>query len=255
MVDQEMYLHEMGLSEYEASAYLALLQTGKATAKEVATAGDIPQSRVYDVLEKLERKGFVISQPGRPKKFGTVEPERAIRQFGEYKEKKFEAEYENVMNAGEEFVDSVHASPPATGTADEPDIVWSYHTEHQLFEVFERLCRGATDEIRMVTRADSIERKVGRLDEMLGELDEQGVRIRVLIPRSQQVRDVVVERLAECADVRRATHIDAQIYLFDGDAVLIAFMQDQQYVGLTVRNRALGETLNHLFEVLWANCA
>lgn len=248
-----MYLHEMGLSEYEASAYLALLGTGKATAKEVATAGDIPQSRVYDVLEKLERKGFVISQPGRPKKFGTVAPERAIRQFGEYKEQQFEAEYENVMSAGEEFVDVVRASSPGTGTPDDPDIVWSYHTEHQLFEVFERLCREATEEIRMITRADSIERKVGRLDEMLGELDDQGVRIRVLIPRSQQVRDVVVERLAECAAVRRATDIDAQIYLFDDDAVLIAFVQDQQYVGLTVRNRALGETLSHLFEVLWAD--
>lgn len=64
-------------------------------------------------------------------------------------------------------------------------------------------------------------------------------------------RDVVVDRLSEYAAVRRAADIDAQIYLFDDDAALIAFVQDQQYVGLTVRNRTLGRTLIHLFEALW----
>lgn len=252
MDDLAMYLHEMGLSEYEASAYLALLSKGTGTAKEVARAGDIPQSRVYDILEKLETKGFVTIQPGRPKKFGAIQPDRAVKQFGEYKEKKFESEFENVMNAGSEFINSIENSHLGGESQTEQDIIWSYSTEHALFEVFGRLCREATNEIRMITTADSIERKVGRLDEELSKLGQQGVRIRVLIPQNQQVSDVVVERLSEYAQVRQGTRIEAQMYIFDDADVLIAFSQEDQYVGLTVHSAALGETLIRMFEELWS---
>lgn len=251
MDDLAMYLHEMGLSEYEAAAYLALLSKGTATAKEVASSGEIPQSRVYDVLEKLETKGFVVIQPGRPKKFGANEPARAVKQFGEYKEERFEAEYEGVMEAGSRLVDSVEQSNIGGETPQDQDIVWSYSTEHALFEVFGRLCRETTAELRMITRADSIERKVGRLDEDLSALDQQGVRLRVLIPQQERVSDVVVDRLTEYAEVRHGTRIEAQMYIFDDADVLIAFPQQDQYVGFTVQSRALGQTLIHMFEELW----
>lgn len=254
MDDLAMYLHEMGLSKYEASAYLALLSEGKGTAKAVAQAGDIPQSRVYDTLERLANKGFVTIQPGRPKKFGAVTPERAINQFGEYKERKFETEYENVMSVGEEFVESVESTRLGTNTPEDPDIIWSYHSDHQLFDVFAQLCREASQEVRMVTRADSIERKVGRLDEKLSELSREGVRLRVLLPQSQQVRDVVVNRLTEFAEVRQGTGLEGQIYVFDDADVLIAFTQNGEYVGLTIHNEALCETLIRMFEELWESC-
>lgn len=253
MADPEMYLHEMGLSKYEASAYLALLSEGQSTAKEIATTADIPQSRVYDILDRLNTKGFVKAQPGRPKKFGNVAPERAIEQFAEYKRDLFDAELDNAMTAGDEFVNSVESARNKEDETSVPDIVWSYHSERQLFGVFERLCEDATEDIRMVTRADSIERKVSRLKEVLDERSDEGVRLRVLVPEGQPIKEVVAERLSECADVRRARHIGAQIYLFDSAAILMAFPDGDHYVGLTVRNEELGETLNQMFELLWAN--
>jgi hypothetical protein len=102
-----------------------------------------------------------------------------------------------------------------------------------------------------LTRADSIERKVGRLDESLSELSEAGVRLRILVPRSQRLRDVIVERLEEYAEVRKGTSIESQIYVFDRDAVLIAFKEDDQYVGVSVHNQGFSETLIRMFEVRW----
>lgn len=253
MADPEMYLHEMGFSDYEAAAYLALLESGKSTANEVAKAGDIPQSRVYDILEKLEKKGFVVTQPGRPKKFGPVRPEYAIKQYGEYREKRFESEYEEVMLAGERFVDCVEPAPETSGTSDEPDIVWSYHTEHQMFEVFEQLCREASDDIRMLTRTENIERKVGRFNDVLSDLSDDGVRIRVILPESENLATTIRESLVEYADVVHCRGIEAQIYLFDEEHVLIVFRDDDQFVGLTVTNRALGHTLAGMYESLWVS--
>jgi sugar-specific transcriptional regulator TrmB len=253
MGDPEMYLHEMGFSEYEAAAYLALLRNGTGTANEVAKAGDIPQSRVYDVLKKLDEKGFVVTQPGRPKKFGSVDPERAMAQYGEYKENQFEEEYKETMLIGEKFVESVDSTPGSTGTSDEPDIVWSYHTEHQLFEVYEQLCRGADEEIRMVTGVENIERKVGRFDELMTRISEDGVDIRVVLPETGSLSPSIEDSITGYAALRYCGHVEAQIYLFDGADVLIVFQNESDdYVGLTVQNQALGTTLAHMFDVLWA---
>jgi sugar-specific transcriptional regulator TrmB len=251
MGDLGMYLREMGLSEYESAAYLGLLPEGRATAKEVANASDIPQSRVYDVLSGLATKGFVKQQPGRPKKFGAVNPGRAVEQYGRYRRSQFAAELDDVRETGAAFVDAVETSRLPEESGAEPDVVWSYHSERRLFDVFERLCRAAAAEIRMVTRADSIERKMSRLNDVLDDRSQAGVRLRVLVAAGDRIDDVVADRLGQCAEVRYGTPIGGQIYLFDQDAALLAFPRDGQYVGTTVHSSHLGTTLSHLFDVAW----
>jgi len=52
-------LEEAGLSPYQADAYVSLLELGTASATEVADASDVPQPRIYDVLEGLEERGYI----------------------------------------------------------------------------------------------------------------------------------------------------------------------------------------------------
>ena len=52
-------LIQAGLTQYEADAYLALLDRGKAPAVRIAEDTEIPKSRVYDVLRDLESDGYV----------------------------------------------------------------------------------------------------------------------------------------------------------------------------------------------------
>lgn len=50
-------LEELGLTEYEARCFVALTRLSKGTAKEVSQVADVPRSRVYDTIERLERTG------------------------------------------------------------------------------------------------------------------------------------------------------------------------------------------------------
>lgn len=52
-------LEDTGLTQYEADAYVTVLDLGSASATEVADASDVPQARIYDVLRNLESKGYV----------------------------------------------------------------------------------------------------------------------------------------------------------------------------------------------------
>lgn len=53
-------LVELGLSEYEAKAYLALLAESPATAYETAKRAGIPSSKIYEVLERMGVRGLVM---------------------------------------------------------------------------------------------------------------------------------------------------------------------------------------------------
>jgi sugar-specific transcriptional regulator TrmB len=52
-------LRNAGLSQYQAEAYVALLQLGAASATELADACAVPTARIYDVLRDLEAKGYI----------------------------------------------------------------------------------------------------------------------------------------------------------------------------------------------------
>ena len=59
----------LGLSEYEARAYVALLRKEGATAREIANESKVPRTRIYDVLNSLIEKEFIDPEKSRPMKF------------------------------------------------------------------------------------------------------------------------------------------------------------------------------------------
>lgn len=54
-------LKDAGLSPYQASAYVTLLELGAASASEIASASTVPGPRIYDVLRDLEDDGYVVT--------------------------------------------------------------------------------------------------------------------------------------------------------------------------------------------------
>ncbi|PJA16969.1 MAG: hypothetical protein COX63_02960, partial [Candidatus Diapherotrites archaeon CG_4_10_14_0_2_um_filter_31_5] len=91
------YLNSLGLTEYESKAILSLIEKGALEAPEISRNTDIPKTRVYDVLEKLEKKGLVIPLHGRPKKFQSIESNKVIEKLIEVKRKEFKEIEENAL--------------------------------------------------------------------------------------------------------------------------------------------------------------
>lgn len=75
----EKALREIGLTEYETLAYLALVKSGELTAGQISDSTSIPYSKVYSVLDSLERKGWVEVKGGRPRHYYPRSPVEALR--------------------------------------------------------------------------------------------------------------------------------------------------------------------------------
>jgi len=49
-------LEELGLSKYEARAYITLISKGEISGSELAYYSEIPRTKIYPTLLKLEKK-------------------------------------------------------------------------------------------------------------------------------------------------------------------------------------------------------
>jgi sugar-specific transcriptional regulator TrmB len=71
-------LKEFGLNSYESKLWTALLSRGKSTAGELADISGVPRSRSYDVLEGLEKKGFIAMKNAKPIEYVAVAPSKVL---------------------------------------------------------------------------------------------------------------------------------------------------------------------------------
>jgi len=67
-------LSQIGLTEYEAKAYTALLNAHLNTATQVSEKSGVPRTRICQVLESLQSKGWIRIISGVPLLFKAVEP-------------------------------------------------------------------------------------------------------------------------------------------------------------------------------------
>lgn len=85
-------LQRVGLTEYEAKAYVALLNMHLSTATQVSERAGVPRTKIYSVLEALKNKGWIHMYSGVPLLFKAVAP-RAV--------------FERVKGDLEKFLESV----------------------------------------------------------------------------------------------------------------------------------------------------
>jgi sugar-specific transcriptional regulator TrmB len=90
MEDTTEMLQRMGLTKYEALAYIALVSKNIDTAKQLSRDSGVPRTKMYSVLEGLAEKGWVRIVSGWPLLFKPVKPgkimARARREYEEFLE-------------------------------------------------------------------------------------------------------------------------------------------------------------------------
>ena len=174
-------LRDLGLSEYEARAYRALLNTGPTTAKELSRASDVPMGRIYDVLNSIEQYNLVRSQTAsRPKKYVAVEPATALDRLLEDKKRELEEKAEQYEEIVDDLADELDAADPveeqfwtaAVGGDETADLL-----VERLSAADERIVVAASDQSSLFDLT-----AIGDLvAEQLAEAIERGVEIRVLM--------------------------------------------------------------------------
>jgi sugar-specific transcriptional regulator TrmB len=74
-------LEEFGLSKYEAGAYLTMIGKGSLAASEIAYYANLPRTKVYSTLKKLEKKRLSVISQRKPLICSAIPPEEAFNEI------------------------------------------------------------------------------------------------------------------------------------------------------------------------------
>ena len=92
-------MENLGLTGYEIRVYLSLLDTGSMTAADISKKSGVPYSKIYEVLNSLEEKGWLESGqlPGR-KSFSPSLPQQPLGIMRTRHENNFRESQSTIVN-------------------------------------------------------------------------------------------------------------------------------------------------------------
>ncbi|RAW44786.1 TrmB family transcriptional regulator [Halorubrum sp. 48-1-W] len=256
-------LRDLGLSEYEARAYRALLRTGPTTAKDLSRASEVPMGRIYDVLNSLENHDLVRSQAAsRPKKYVGVEPDTALDRLLEEKRRELDARADQYASVVEELSSELDATDPVDGE------FWTaaVGAEDATDLLLERIA-AAERRMVVVAGAPATGFDLGTVgDRVTAELEaalDRGVEVRVLLsPETVDAlpRSVGRRYTAELADndgfsVRTAPGVDGTFNVFDGIEVCIEVPHplsgEEPFAMIDIKDAEFAASVSEEFEPRW----
>ena len=260
MIVQKEFLNKLrdfGLNTYESKLWTALLSRGISTAGELSDIANVPRSRSYDVLESLEKKGFIIMKIGKPIKYIAVPPsevlERVKRKIEEDTEKQINMissietsdvleELNLLHNQGVELVDPIDMSGSLKG-------------RNNLYNHVEAMINSAEKTVSIMTTSQGLIRQSEFFKKAFEKAKRKGVKIRIAAPLNKETKRAVKE-LEKYAEIRHAGD-KSRFCVVDGKQVTFMLLDDIKVhptydAGVWVNTPLFANTLETFFNNVWS---
>src|SRR3989338_1881169 len=232
MIVKEEFLSKLrryfSLNLYEVKIWAALLSRGVSTAGELSDIANVPRSRSYDVLESLEKKGFVIMKLGKPIKYLAVPPNEVLERV----KKNMKKEVEEKMDRLEELkttevlteLNSLHTQ--GIELVEPSDLSGSLRGRHNLYNHLELTIKGAEETVTIMTTTQGFIRKIEGLKPVFEKLKKRGVKIRIAAPITKEALPALKD-IADIAEVRH-TNSKARFCIVDGKEIVFMVLDDAE---------------------------
>jgi sugar-specific transcriptional regulator TrmB len=245
------------LNLYEVKVWAALLSRGTSTAGELSSISDVPRSRTYDILESLEKKGFILMKLGKPIKFVALKPEEVVervkKNLVKYAKERTER-LENLKN--DEVLEELNSLFTKGIKFVEPsDLSGSLRGRQNLYNHMDMMLRGAEKSITIVTTREGLNRKLEAIMPTLDKCKKRGVKIRIAAPVDASNIKVARE-FKKIGEVRDLDKMKARFIIIDSNQLMFMLLDDEKFhpnydVGIWVNTEFFAQALEQIFDIAW----
>lgn len=247
------------LNLYEVKLWAALLSRGVSTAGELSDIADVPRSRSYDVLESLEKKGFVVMKLGKPIKYIAIPPSEVVDRVK--KNMHFDAQ-EKIKR-----LETVKGSPLLTeleslhtngiALVDPSEMSGVLRGRNNLYNHLDLLIKDAKKSVNIVTTEKGFMRKAEGLRASIEKAKKKGVRVRIAAPLTKDNRKFV-ESLKGFAEIKHNERINSRFVTVDGKDTVFMTLDDKEVhpsydMGVWVKTPYFTNSMDNMFEHVWEN--
>ena len=220
-------LKDFSLNSYESKLWVALLSRGVSTAGELSDISNVPRSRAYDVLESLEKKGFIMVKIGKPIKYLAVSPREVVERVktkvtedAEQKTKILDQLKESDV-LGE--LNLLHTE--GIKLVDPADKSGAFRGRNKIYEHLSTMIKNAQKNIVLMTTKKGLERKHDALLAPLKKAAQRGVSIKIAVPNNADKESV--NQFSKIAEIRN-TKNDARFCIVDNKELLLVMTEDKK---------------------------
>ena len=126
-------LTQLGFSEYEAKAYLALLKDNPASGYQIAKQSGVPRSMVYEVIGKLNARGALLTyRVDGVVKYSPTPPDEFLN---------------NLHREHEALITSLQEDLNTLATTSDPDYVWNLEGNENILTKASEMIHKASDRL------------------------------------------------------------------------------------------------------------
>ena len=233
MIVQDHFLKKLraafDLNIYEVKIWTALLSRGVATAGELSEIGDVPRSRAYDVLESLEKKGFIIMKLGKPIKYLAVKPEEILKRVKTTIQIEADVKLKSIDKVKEEgvFKDLELLFKQGVEHIDHTSLSGSIRGRDNIYLHLSSLLQDAEKNVVIATSAEEFLRKLQTLKLRFKKLGAKGVKIKVALPKMTEEIKREIKELNNVFQIKVVPSLNTRFVIVDGKDVLFMTNDDK----------------------------
>ena len=262
MIVKEEFLNNLrrffGLNLYEVKIWTALLSRGVSTAGELSDIGEVPRSRAYDVLESLEKKGFIVMKLGKPIKYVAVEPKEVVERVKKLLNTEVREKVKTLDDLrGTDVLRELEVLHKQGVSFVEPsDLSGAIRGRTNLYQHLESMIKNAKKNVTIMTTSKGVLRKLEALRPELEKLGKKGVQIRIAAPVDKDMEELM-KSLPKCIELRKSEKINARFCIVDNKELVFMVMNDEDVhptydVGIWINTPYFASALNSMFETTWS---
>jgi HTH-type transcriptional regulator, sugar sensing transcriptional regulator len=245
------------LNLYEVKVWTSLLSRGVSTAGELSNISDVPRSRTYDILESLEKKGFIVMKLGKPIKFIALKPEEVIERVkknlvvnAQEKAKRLDGikknevltELTSLYTNGIEFIEP-------------SDMSGSIKGRQNVYNHLDMMVKNAKKNVVVVTTAEGLNRKMEALKPSLEKAKKRGINVKIAAPiNADNIK--VARELSKFAEVKALNKDHGRFALVDDEQMMFMLLDDKTVhpnydVGIWLASGFFAKSLGQMFNLAW----
>jgi len=235
-------LEEFGLSKYEAQAYVALISKGTISASELAYYSDLPRTKIYPTLLKLENKRLAIISKSKPIMCTAIAPEDAFDEIIH--------EQINKVNAMNALVSNLKkASEESRKSRGSEEKRYFQVNANNVLEQLRIMIDGSKFSINLMVDQWGLG-LLGECKEQLLSVLRRNIEVKIMIPATQLCSETY--RMIPNEVEIRISDIIQNCFIFDETELLI--IDNENGKGAVFSStEVLGITQNRVFTNIWKN--
>jgi sugar-specific transcriptional regulator TrmB len=235
-------LEEFGLSKYESQAYIALISKGTISASELAYYSEIPRTKIYPTLLKLESKKLAIISKSKPIMCTAISPEDAFDEVIH--------EQINKVNAMNTLVSNLKkASEKSRKSRGSEEKRYFHISTNKVLSQLQTMIGGSKSSIKIMTDQGGLG-LLAECKEQLSGVVRRNLDIKLIIPTSQIGSETY--RVIPVGVEIRTSEIAQNCFIFDETELLI-INNNNGKGAIFSSTEILGIHQEKVFSSIWKN--